>query len=99
MGKGEEGKDYSLHLFALRFHHPVAQVIGRKQSRYKWQCQKKSPWEKDGNGRERPHFLAVKPPKISWGHSRPSRRKRDRVLAACRRQSKHFVMQAAMQLA
>jgi len=29
--KGEEGKDYSLHLLPLRFHHPVARAIFQKQ--------------------------------------------------------------------
>ena len=44
----------------------------------------------------RPRFLAVSPPKSSWGHSRPSRRKRDRVLAADRSRNIHFVMQSVV---
>ena len=36
-------------------------------------------------------------PKGAWGRSRPSRRKRDRVLAACKSRNRQFVMQDVMQ--
>src|SRR6266404_4733851 len=45
--RGEEGKDYTLHLLLLLFHHPVARAIGRKQRRYKRDCHEKSSWKKD----------------------------------------------------
>jgi hypothetical protein len=38
---------------------------------------------KHSEGRERPHFDGFQPPKPKWSRSRLSRRKRDRVLAAC----------------
>jgi hypothetical protein len=44
---------------------------------------KKSRRKKGQIGRERPHFWAVNPPNGSWRHSRPKRRQRDSVLAAC----------------
>jgi hypothetical protein len=44
-----------------------------------------------------PTFDGFQPPKVLWGRSRPSRRKRDRVFAACRSRRMQFVMQDVIQ--
>ena len=43
-----------------------------------------------------PLLGAFSRPKGSWGRSRPSRRKRDRVLAACRSRRMQVVMRDLM---
>jgi hypothetical protein len=43
-----------------------------------------------------PTFVRFQPPKISWDRSRPSRRKRDRVLAASRNRRMQVVMRDVM---
>jgi hypothetical protein len=43
-------------------------------------------------GENDPTFDGFQPPKSSWGRSRPSRRKRDRVLAACRSRRRQAVV-------
>ena len=44
-----------------------------------------------------PTLDGFQPPKPKWGRSRPSRRKRDRVLAACRNRRTRGVMQYVRQ--
>jgi hypothetical protein len=44
-----------------------------------------------------PTFDGFQPPKPKWGRSRPSRRKRDRVLAACRNRRMQDAMQNVRQ--
>jgi len=44
-----------------------------------------------------PTFGGFQPPKPKWGRSRPSRRKRDRVLAACRKPRMQGVRQNVRQ--
>jgi hypothetical protein len=45
-----------------------------------------------------PTLCGFQPPKMPWDRSRPSRSLRDRVLAACKSWSKHFVMRAVIHL-
>ena len=79
---GAEGKDYTLHLRLHLFLRPVERAISLRRVACRRQCNQKSPWKKTKNGRERPHFFGFQPPKSSWGRSRPSRRKRGRILCA-----------------
>src|SRR6267143_6820840 len=44
-----------------------------------------------------PTFGGLQPPNTSWGHSRPPRRKRARVLAACRSRTVQVVMRDVME--
>jgi hypothetical protein len=44
-----------------------------------------------------PTFDGFQPPNPKWGRSRPSRRKRDRVLAACRNRRTQGVTQNVRQ--
>jgi hypothetical protein len=44
-----------------------------------------------------PTFDGFQPPKVSWGRSRPSRRKRDRVLPASRNRRIQSAMQGVRQ--
>src|SRR5439155_10224702 len=44
-----------------------------------------------------PTFDGFQPPKVLWGRSRPSRRKRDRVLPACRSRRMQVVIQGVRQ--
>ena len=81
---GAEGKDYTVHLRLHRFLHPVERAISLRRVACRRQYNQKSPWKKNQNGRERPHFFGFQPPKDSWDRSRPPRAAQGRVLAACR---------------
>src|SRR5260370_41275304 len=61
--QGAEGKDYTLHLRLHLFLHPVAPGIPLRRVGCRTQRKQESPWKKHQNGRERPHFFGLQPPK------------------------------------
>ncbi len=68
---GAEGKDYTLHLRLHLFLHPVERAISLRSVACRRQCNQKSPWGKNQNGRERPHPLTHGASRLPWGRSRP----------------------------
>jgi hypothetical protein len=81
--KSEECANYPLHFFWSRFFTSSDgnPLIGDEIDSQK---KRKRPGKKVKSGGSDPTFDGFQPPKVLLGRSRPSRRKRDRVLAACK---------------
>jgi hypothetical protein len=75
----------------------LARSTGRKAGQLKTSASESDSEKSTKTGGSDPTFDGLQPPKPKWGRSRPSRRKRDRVLAACRNRRMQDAMQDVRQ--
>src|SRR5882762_2256382 len=86
-----------LQLRLLQVLQLITKAIPFTRGRYRSNANKSYRGQTTKTGGSDPTFSAFSRPKSSWGRSRPSRRKRDRVLPACRSRKMQAVTQDVRQ--